>query len=79
MLPILAGHMTGVGDLHAFAMLFVFSYGFLLRVPSEALPVRHGQRGSCIATAKEAHVILNLARRDVRADMLVNALRDALC
>ena len=67
MLPMLAGHMTGVGDLHAFAMLFMLSYVFLLRVPSEALPVRHGQGGSCIVTVKEANVILTLARRYVRA------------
>ena len=57
MLPMLAGHMTGVGDLHAFAMLFVLSYAFLLRVPSEALPVRHGQGGSCIVTIKKGQVI----------------------
>ena len=79
MLPMLAGHMTGVGDLHAFAMLLVLSDAFLLRAPSEALPVRHGHGGDCIVTVEEGKVILTLARRYVRADILVNALRDALC
>ena len=69
MLPIMAGNMTGVGELHAFAMLFVLSYAFLSRVPSEALPMRHGHGGSCIVTVEEGKVILILARRYVRADI----------
>ena len=49
-------------ELTRFAMLFLFSYSFLLRLPSEALPVRF-QCGAYSISVADGKVVLNLAKR----------------
>ena len=63
MLPMLMETRAGVGDMHAFAMLFIFSYVFLLRVPSEALPVKHARGGDCVVSVETGKIVLVLAHR----------------
>ena len=63
MLPLLKETRPGVGDLNVFAMLFIFSYAFLLRVPSEALPVKHARGGDCVVSVENRKVVLTLAHR----------------
>jgi hypothetical protein len=45
-----------------FAMLFLFSYAFLLRMPSEAIPVRAESGERCLRKESE-FLVLHLARR----------------
>ena len=65
MLPLLSETRPGFEDLNVFAMLFMFSYAFLLRVPSEALPVKHARGGDCIVSVENQKVVLILAHRCV--------------
>ena len=63
MLPLLKETRPGVGDMNVFAMLVIFSYAFLLRVPSEALPVKHVRGGDCVVSVENRKIVLTLARR----------------
>ena len=51
------------GDAIAMAMLFLFSYIFLLRVPSEALPAQAHQGGHSVLCIENGRLILTLQRR----------------
>ena len=46
-----------------FAMLYIFAYAFLLRVPSEALPATAGGEGPCALSIEGGFIVLKLARR----------------
>ena len=55
------------------ALLFLFSYIFLLRLPSEALPLRMGPGlGQSILTMKNGKLVLALARRWARGTDRLN-------
>ena len=48
------------------SVLFLFAYAFLLRVPSEAVPVTHGKgSGPCALYRDGEALVLDLARRPV--------------
>ena len=48
------------------SVLFLFAYAFLLRVPSEAVPVTHGKGSGPCALYRDGEVlVLDLARRPV--------------
>ena len=51
------------GDAIAMAMLFLFSYIFLLRVPSEALPPQAHRGGHSVLCIENGRLILTLQRR----------------
>ena len=51
------------GDAIAMGMLFLFSYIFLLRVPSEALPAQAHQGGHSVLSLENGRLILVLQRR----------------
>ena len=51
------------GDAIAMAMLFLFSYIFLLRVPSEALPAQAHRGGHSVLCIEDGRLILTLQRR----------------
>ena len=63
MLLVLKETCAGVGDVHAFAMFLIFSYAFLLRVPSEALPIKFGRDGDCVISVETGKNVLVLAHR----------------
>ena len=52
-------------ELHAYAMLFLLAYAFLLRVPSEAIPVMAGS-GECCLELEGSQLVLCLKRRKNR-------------
>ena len=54
----IAQHCQQQRELLVFGMLYLFTYCFLLRLPSEALPVRLGADG-----VEEDTIVLVLTRR----------------
>ena len=53
-------------EYQTYAHLFLLAYAFLLRVPSEAIPVTAGGRGSSKLTREGEFLVLSLARRKNR-------------
>lgn len=54
-------------NLESFGMLCLFAYAFLLRVPSEALPVLAGGNGKSVLTQEGEFLVLALTRRKNRS------------
>ena len=55
-------HCSARPELEKFGRLYVFAYAFLLRLPSEALPIRLGRAGLHVDGET---MVLTLARRQV--------------
>ena len=54
----------GHPNLDTFVVLFLMAYAFLLRVPSEAIPVTAGKdSGPCALFREGDHIVLVLKRR----------------
>ena len=65
MLEWLVAWLDKLPELRCYASLFIFTYAFLLRMPSEALPVTRGG-DTCGLSLEDGELVLRLARRKNR-------------
>ena len=62
-------------EYRVYALLFLTAYAFLLRLPSEALPITAGGDGPCRLVREGKHLVLTLKRRKNKITGMVHDMR----